>query len=431
MSKPIDPAPEVHLLISTGEVSGDLQGALLIKALQQQAALLGISLKLSALGGERMQRAGATLLADTSAIGSIGLFESLPYIWATRRIQRRVQQHLRQHPPDLVVMIDYFAPNLSLGRFLRQQFPKTPTVYYIAPQEWVWSLSPRNTQQILSITDRLLAIFPAEASYYQQHGAQVSWVGHPLLDRVQAAPSRAEARVSLGIAPDAQVVALIPASRQQELRYILPVMLAAARQIQTELPQVQFWLPVSLERYWQPIQQALRQAGLSATLVPIYRPNAASSHAVSQIVNSQIASSQTVIAAADLVLAKSGTVNLETALLNVPQVVMYRVNPLTAWIAEHLLKFSAPFVAPPNLVMMQPIVPEFLQQQAQPEAVAAAAVELLQQPQRRLQMQQQYQQMRQHLGEPGVCLRAASAILELLQTVAPEATAPETADLSH
>jgi lipid-A-disaccharide synthase len=102
---------------------------------------------------------------------------------------------------------------------------------------------------------------------------------------------------------------------------------------------------------------------------------------------------------------------------------MYRVNPLTAWIAEHLLKFSAPFISPPNLVMMSQIVPEFLQQQAQPSAIATAALELLQQPARRLQMQEQYRQMQQQLGEPGACQRAASAILQLLPTtLSPEAT---------
>jgi lipid-A-disaccharide synthase len=402
-----------RLLISTGEVSGDLQGALLIEALRQQAALAGITLEISALGGEQMRRAGATLLADTSAIGSIGLFETLPYIWATHQIQRQVQQHLRQHPPDLVVMIDYFAPNLGLGRVMRQQFPQTPTVYYIAPQEWVWSLSPRNTRQILAITDRLLAIFPAEAAYYRQHGAQVNWVGHPLIDWVQNAPSQAQARDQLGIAPEALIIALIPASRQQEIRYVLPVILAAARQIQAEMPEAQFWLPVSLERYRQPIQQALGQAGLQATLVPTYAGG----------YGDEPISSQTVIAAADLVISKTGTVNLETALLNVPQVVMYRVNPLTAWIAEHLLRFSVPFASPPNLVMMERIVPEFLQQQAQPQAIAAAALNLLKQPASRKQMQERYWQMQQKLGEPGVCARAACAILQLLQEAPSSATA--------
>lgn len=385
-----------RLFISTGEVSGDLQGALLIEALYRQAAQRQIQLELVATGGDRMAEAGAKLLAHTSAIGSIGLFESLPYVWVTRQIQQRIRQFLQQHPPDLVVMIDYFAPNLGIGRFLRQRFPAVPTVYYIAPQEWVWSVSQRNTQRILEISDRLLAIFPAEATYYQSRGGQVTWIGHPLIDRLARTPDRNTARQQLGIADDQLVVTLIPASRQQELRYILPVMIAAAQQIQAALPQVQFWIPLSLERYRDGIKMALQQAGLQANLV--------------------FGQSQTLIAAADLVIAKSGTVNLETALLEVPQVVMYRIHPLTAWIAEHLLKFSAPFVSPPNLVMMQPIVPEFLQYQATPEAIAQAALKLLQEPEQRIMMQENYRQMRSKLGEPGVCDRAASAILDLLKS---------------
>jgi lipid-A-disaccharide synthase len=403
MTEPSPPCRKLHILISTGEVSGDLQGAMLIEALFQRAKQQNITLEISALGGERMQKAGATLLADTSAIGSIGLFESLPYVRATRRIQQIAKQYLCQSRPDLVVMIDYFAPNLALGQFIRRRFPSLPTVYYIAPQEWVWSLSPRNTERILAITDRLLAIFPAEATYYQKQGGQVTWVGHPLLDRMQQAPSRAEARTALGLdaaetTADSIRVALIPASRRQELVHILPVMLTAAQRIQAELPQVRFWIPVALERYYAPIQQAVAQAELQATLVRL----------------SPAISSQTVIAAADLVIAKSGTVNLETALLEVPQVVMYRVNPVTAWVAQHLLRFSAPFISPPNLVMMQPIVPEFLQYEATAEAIATTSLNLLRQPDRRAEMQANYQQMRQKLGEPGVCQRAAAAIFELL-----------------
>ncbi len=385
-----------RIFISTGEVSGDLQGALLIEALHRRAAALNLELEILALGGAQMVRAGATLLADTSAIGSIGLFETLPHVFSTLRIQQQVQQCLRQSPPDLVVMIDYFGPNLGIGRFVRRQLPQIPTVYYIAPQEWVWSISERNTKRILDITDRLLAIFPAEAAYYQAHGANVTWVGHPLVDRMQSAPRRLEARKTLGIADHDLTVALIPVSRPQELKYVLPVIFAAAQQIQAQLPQVRFWIPLALERYRTSIEQAIGQFGLQATLV---------------------SGSQAVIAAADLVIAKSGTVNLETALLEVPQVVMYRVNPITAWIAEHLLRFSVPFVSPPNLVMMQPIVPEFLQTRATPSVLAQAALKILQSPEIQQQMQVDYQTMRQKLGEPGVCNRAAEAILQLLGAV--------------
>jgi lipid-A-disaccharide synthase len=383
-----------RIFISTGEVSGDLQGALLIRALTSHAAEFGLSLEVTALGGPQMAAAGATVLVDTSSIGSIGLLESVPYIRSTLQIQRQARQYLRHHPPDLVVMIDYGSPNLALGGFLRQQFPQVPTVYYIAPQEWVWSLSSRNTREILRISDRLLAIFPAEATYYRERGGNVTWVGHPLVDRLQQAPSREQARQQLGLAADQLAIALIPASRYQEIQYILPVICEAAQQIQAQLPTAQFWIPLSLERYRSGIDRILQRYNLAATLVSD--------------------ASQTVIAAADLVIAKSGTVNLETALLNVPQVVLYRLNPTTAWIAQHILKFSAPFISPPNLVVMEPIVPEFLQQQATPDRIAQAGLELLLNAERRQEMLNDYQRMRTKLGDIGVCDRAAQVILQTL-----------------
>jgi lipid-A-disaccharide synthase len=211
---------------------------------------------------------------------------------------------------------------------------------------------------------------------------------------MQAAPSRAVARQNLGISPEQLTIALIPASRRQEVKYVLPVIFAAAQQIQAKLPQVQFWIPLALEQYRPAVEQAIQDYGLRAHL--------------------RTDPSQTIIAAADLVIAKSGTVNLETALLNVPQVVLYRLNPITAWIAEHVLKFSAPFVSPPNLVVMEPIVPEFLQYQATPDRIAQEALELLQNPDRRQRMLADYQRMRQSLGDGGVCDRAAREILQFL-----------------
>jgi lipid-A-disaccharide synthase len=376
-------------------VSGDLQAALLVEALHRQATQVGITLEILALGGDRMAEAGAHLLANTSAIGSIGILESLPHVWSTFQIQRQVKRYLRQQPPDLVVMVDYFGPNLVIGNFVRQHLPQVPTVYYIAPQEWVWSLSQRNTQRILQISDRLLAIFSAEATYYQERGGQVTWVGHPLIDRMQTAPSREQARQALGIKPEQVAIALIPASRRQEIKYILPAMFEAAQQIQAQLPQVHFWIPLSLEIYRQAIEQAVDHYQLQATLVS--------------------GQSQTVMAAADLAIAKSGTANLEIALLNVPQVVMYRVNTVTAWIAKHILKFSAPFVSPPNLVLMDSVVPELLQQDATPERIAQEALEILLNPARRQTMLEQYCQMRQKLGKMGVSDRAAQEILRCLE----------------
>jgi len=384
----------MRIFISTGEVSGDLQGALLIEALKLAVAA-EYRLEIIALGGDRMASAGAQLLGNTTAIGSVGIWESLPYVLPTFLLQQKAKQYLRQNPPDLVVLLDYPGPNLSIGAFCRRYLPQLPIVYYIAPQTWVWSAhgyAYRKTAQIVKITDLLLAVFPEEGRYFAEHGAKVTWVGHPLIDRMETFPSRSQARTALGIDPGKKAIALIPASRRQELKYLMPAIFAAAKIIQSQLPDVHFWIPLSREEFREPIQRAIGHYGLQATI-----------------------SSQTeeVLAAADLAITKSGTVNLEIALLDVPQVVIYRVSPITAFIARKLLKFSIPFMSPPNLVDMKQIVPEFLQEEATPEAIVSAGMDLLANPVRQ-QMLADYQQMRQSLGEPGVADRTAIAILGLL-----------------
>ncbi len=386
---------KARIFISTGEVSGDMQGARLIEALYRQAAQLGLELEILALGGDRMAATGATLLGNTAAIGSIGIIEAIPFIVPTLRLQKQAQRYLQQYPPDLIVLIDYFSPNSRIGRYARQYLPGVPVAYYIAPQEWVWSFRGGDTQQVVNITDRLLAIFPEEARYYQKQGANVSYVGHPLVDQLGTAPSRDAARQQLGIPSDQIAIALLPASRRQEIKQLLPIICAAARQIQAKLPQAHFWIPLSLECFRTPIEAAIQQYGLQATIVP--------------------GQSQQAIAAADLAITKSGTANLEIALMGIPQVVLYRVNPITAWIARHVLRFSIPFMSPPNLVLMQPIVPEFLQEQATPDNITQTALDLLLNPQRRQQMLDDYARMRQAMGEPGVCDRAALEILGMLQ----------------
>lgn len=385
---------KARIFVSTGEVSGDMQGARLIEALYRQAAPLGLELEILALGGDRIAATGARLLGHTAAIGSIGIIEAIPFVIPTLRLHKQAQQYLQQYPPDLIVLIDYFSPNSRIGRYARQSLTGVPVVYYIAPQEWVWSFRGGNTQQVVDITDRLLAIFPEEARYYREKGAPVTYVGHPLVDQLSTAPSRDTARQQLGISPDQVAIALLPASRRQEIKQLLPIIGAAARQIQDKLPHTHFWIPLSLECFRAPIEAAIQHYGLQATIVT--------------------GQSQLAIAAADLAISKSGTANLEIALMGVPQVVLYRVNPITAWVARNVLRFSIPFMSPPNLVLMQPIVPEFLQEQATPANITQTALDLLLNPQRRQQMLDDYAKMRQAMGEPGVCDRAALEILGML-----------------
>ena len=206
-------------------------------------------------------------------------------------------------------------------------------------------------------------------------------------------PTRAQAREQLGIPAQQKAIALLPASRTQELRYIFPVLAQAAQHIQAQVPDAHFWIPVALPQFRAPIKAAIEQFGLRATLSE---------------------NPQLILAAADLSIGKSGTANLEAALLDVPQIVAYRIHPFNGWLYRKLLRFQVPYISPVNLVQNAAVVPELLQETVTPQAITQLALELLQPSAARTQMLQQYQQLRTQLGSPGAVQRAAEIILNHL-----------------
>jgi lipid-A-disaccharide synthase len=395
----------VRLLVSTGEVSGDLQGSLLITALRQEASRRELPLEVVALGGRRMEAAGAELLADTAGLGAIGLWEALPLVLPTLKLQARLRRWLADHPPDGVVLIDYMGANVSLGLRLKRRYPGVPISYYIAPQEWAWRMGDGGTTRLIGFTDRILAIFPEEARFYASRGATVTWVGHPLIDTLGHLPDRQEARHRLGLSAIAPVLLLLPASRPQELRYLLPAMVAAAAELQRRDPRLEVLVPAGLDGFEPALERAVAGAGLRARVIPARQADALKPD---------------LCAAADVAVTKSGTANLELALRGVPQVTGYRVSRPTALVARHLLRFNVPHISPVNLVLAERLVPELLQEAFHPDPIVAAVEPLLadSSPERR-RMLEGYGRLRQALGEPGVTQRAASAILDQVQQAAP------------
>ena len=384
----------INIFIHTGEVSGDLQGGLLVHALKRQAEKRGLNIAITAVGGQQMADAGANVLVNTVRLSAIGLLEALPYYIKGRGLQKQINKYLLENPPDLMVLLDYIGPNVPVGKFIRKELPSTPIAYYIAPQQWVFA-TKRDTQNILDVTDKLLAIFPEEAKFYKKAGANVRWVGHPLVDILAEPMSKQTARAELKIAEDAQSITLMPASRKQELHYIMPIMFEAAAYIQAQQPKVRFLIPVSLPDFRDDISTTADSYDLNARLV-------------------DKADGQRAIAAADVVINKSGTANLEVALMNVPQVVTYRLSNLTGFIAKYIVRFTGDYVSPVNLMENQPIVPELLQWDAKPEAISEAALTLLTDEDKRQKMIAGYAQMRQAMGEVGVCDRAANELLDML-----------------
>ncbi len=389
----------MRLLISTGEVSGDLQGSLLIKALKDNAKKRKIKLDITALGGERMREAGANLISNTSSIGAIGFLEAIPYILPTLNVQSKIDNYLNSFPPDAVVLIDYMGPNIRLGLKVKKFFPNIPIIYYIAPQEWAWRLGDSGTTDLIDFSDKILAIFEEEAKFYSNKGGNVRFVGHPMLDFYRNIPTKEEAFKKIGLNYNKKILLIIPASRKQELKYILPILLQAAKLLQEKDPSITVFIPSGLKEFDQILNHYLKEYGLEGRVIP--------SNEVDNI-------KQFLFSAAHLAFAKSGTINMELALNLVPQIVGYKVSSVTAFFARYLLRFNVKYISPVNLIMNKMLIPEFIQEDFKAERIFNSALKILEDTSIREDIIIGYKNLKDKLGKPGVTDRASKDILDLL-----------------
>ena len=389
----------MKLLISTGEVSGDLQGSLLIKALKTNAEKRKLELEIMALGGERMKEAGAKLISNTSSIGAIGFLEALPYVLPTLSAQSKIDNYLSSSPPDAVVLIDYMGPNIRLGLKVKKKFPNLPVIYYIAPQEWAWRLGDSGTTDLISFTDKILAIFEEEAKFYSNKGGDVKFVGHPMLDFYKNIPSKEESFKRLGLIFEQKVLLLIPASRKQELKYILPTLLKAAKLLQEKDPSITVLIPSGLKEFDEILNNSLNEYGVSGRIIL--------SNEVDDV-------KPYLFSAADLALAKSGTINMELALNSVPQIVGYKVSRFTAFFARYFLRFNVKYISPVNLLLNKMLIPELIQEDFKAEKIFNAALNIIEDSAKKEEIMLGYKNLKDKLGKPGVTDRASKYILDLI-----------------
>ncbi len=389
----------MKLLISTGEVSGDLQGSLLINALKTNAEKRKIELDIIALGGERMKEAGAQLISNTSSIGAIGFLEAIPYILPTLKAQSKIDNYLSSSPPDAVVLIDYMGPNIRLGLKVKKKFPNIPIIYYIAPQEWAWRLGDSGTTDLISFTDKILAIFEQEAKFYSNKGGNVKFVGHPMLDFYRNIPTKEESLKKIGLNSDQKPLLIIPASRKQELKYILPTLLKAAKLLQEKDPSITVLIPSGLNEFDELLNNSLKEYGVTGRII---------------LSNEVDGLKPFLFSAAHLALAKSGTINMELALNSVPQIVGYKVSRVTAFFARYLLRFNVKYISPVNLLLNKMLIPEFVQEDFKAEKIFNAALKILEDNSTKEDIMIGYEILKDKLGKPGVTNRASKDILDLL-----------------
>jgi len=384
------------IFISTGEVSGDLHGSLLSKALFDEAKKKSIDLEICGLGGERMKKEGVKILQDTTSISAIGIWEVLPLILPTIRIQQRFYKLLKKYPPDCLILIDYMGPNIKIGIKLKKSKTKIPIFYYIAPQEWAWRVGNNTSTNLINFSDKIFAIFKKEATYYKKMGGNVLWVGHPMIDLTKKLPLKRDARTILNLSPNQNILLLMPASRPQELKYILPTFMKAAKKLQQKYPSLVVYIPSCREVFDEKFKKAFRKYQVKG-------------HVISQKDNARL--KPYIYSITKIALCKSGTVNMELALYGIPQIVGYRVSRVTAFIAKNILNFKVRFISPVNLLLNKFIIPEFVQGEFNDKKIFYKSCRILEGKLEKIKIKKGYAFLKKELGAEGVVERAAKEII--------------------
>ena len=387
------------IFISTGEVSGDLHGSLLSKALFHEAKKRSLDLEIYGLGGERMKKEGVKILKDTTSISAIGIWEALPLVLPTMKIQKKIYKLLKDYPPNCLILIDYMGPNIKIGRKIRNSKVKIPIYYYIAPQEWAWRIGNNSTTDLINFSDKIFAIFKQEANFYKKRGGNVSWVGHPMIDSTKKLPTKRESRASLKLRSDQNILLIMPASRPQELRYILPTFMKIAKKLQQKYPSLIVYIPSCRRVFDEKFKEALEKYDIEGKVI-------------SQKDNQEL--KPFIYSLSKLALCKSGTVNMELALNGVPQIVAYRVSRVTAFIAKKILNFKVRFISPVNLLMKKFIIPEYIQKDFDEKKIFLRACRIIDRTSEKTKIKKGYSLLKRELGERGVVERAAKEIINSL-----------------
>jgi lipid-A-disaccharide synthase len=380
-----------RLLLSCGEPSGDLYAG----ALTSELRLLLPDISVAGLGGPQFAAAGGELIADYRGLSVTGLTEALAKVPRSLRALGRLVSAARRERPAALVVIDFPDFNIPLARRIKRL--GVQIVYYVGPQVWAWR--PRRLQTIKALADRVLLIFPFEEAIYRNADVPAEFVGHPLVDLVRPSVPRQDFLRRLGLQPDAPTVALLPGSRPNEVSRILPGLLDAAELVARRVPSAQFVIARAPNLDDAQFATARRRVPRAVAVVS--------------------GETDAVLASADVALTASGTATVQAALHDTPMVIVYRVSPMTYRLGRRLVRLDTFGMV--NLIAGQRIVPELIQDEFTPGAVADEAISLLTDRERAAGVRAGLARVRERLGGPGASRRAAQAIAAL---IAADATRP-------
>lgn len=377
----------MKIALVAGESSGDLLGAGLIQALKgrfPEATFEGVA-------GPAMVTAGCEQLEPSESLAVFGLIEPLRHLPRLLRLRKDLVQRWKASPPDVFIGID--APDFNLGLEKRLRASGIKTVHYVSPSIWAWRAGRIKT--VKAAADKVLCILPFEPAIYEEVGVDASFVGHPKADSTPVDFDAQAAREALGLTAD-EVIAILPGSRKSEIAMLGDILASAAATISQSRSSVQFVTPVATEALRPAIEAQIAAAGLTDRFVLTD------------------GDSERAMMAADVVLLASGTAALESALLTKPTVAVYRLGRVTYSIVFGLNMMRLTHFTLPNLLTETPLLPEFMQDNAKPDAIANAVIALLDDPERRRIISDRFARLRAELAQ-NTDQRAADAVAALLR----------------
>ena len=377
----------LRIAMVAGEASGDQLAAPLIAALKARRS----PSLFAGIGGPRMQAQGFESHYPMEKLSVRGYAEALMSYREIMAIRRRIAKSLLAERPDLFIGVDASDFNLGLERQLKDA--GIPAIHYVSPSIWAWR--GWRVRKIARSVTRILVMFPFEAPLYEKAGVPVTYVGHPLADLIPLEPAKHEARAALRLPAGKLIVALLPGSRRSELHYMASAFLLAAHRFRQEVHDVHFVCPTVTRDTRDMFERALHEhqrTDLPLTLL--------------------FGHSHEALAAADLALVASGTATLETALFKTPMVIAYRQSPLT-WAMMRTMLYL-PYVGMPNILAGEKLVPELLQDEANPAALAGALLTLLRDTAAQRRQVERFREFH-HLLRQNAAEKAADAILETVK----------------
>ena len=370
------------VLISAGEASGDLHAGAVTRAIKQ----LDPAAEIFGMGGDCLRDAGGQVLFDIkdhSVMGFVEVLKKLPDIW---KLRSAFIELMEERKPDVLLTIDYPGFNMRLAKLAKARGIKV--VSFIAPSAWAWR--PSRAAGVVKAVDKIASIFPFEYDLYKSYGADIEFVGHPLVDTVKPSLPRSEAEELAGKREGRPLILLLPGSRAMEIQRLLPDMLSAAKILQQKRPDLDFAMPRAVTIPREMLAGPIRQAGLNIKLTEGHNYD--------------------VMSVADFAIATSGTVTLEAALCGLGCEILYKASPVSFWIAKQVVEI--PCIGLPNIVAGRLIEPELLQENCTPDKIAATALDLLE-PERFARLQRDLKEVKEKLGEPGAVKRVAELVLRM------------------